>query len=240
KMYSSNSYRLLMLLAITSGLEGFEYKITDQVYFDVKIGDEYAGRIILGLFGDVAPKTCENFKQIATKGVNGKTYAGTRFHTAIERIMIQGGDIENDDGTGSLSIYGKYFEDENFGIPPDSSGLLMMANNGPNTNGCEFLITTLPMPWLEGKNVVFGKVLKGNDVVHIIEHLKTDINDRILENVVIEKCGLLEAAPFFEAAKNYELTFWAWIKAGWFPLSFSFAILGFFQYILMQLNKYKI
>ncbi|KAJ8960951.1 hypothetical protein NQ318_020252 [Aromia moschata] len=177
-------------------MECTDYKITDRVYFDVKIEDEYVGRIILGLFGEIAPKTCENFKQIATTGINGKSYVGTKFHTAIKRIMIQGGDIVNNDGTGSMSIYGECFEDETFAINPDSGGLLVMANKGPHTNGCQFLITTMATPWLEGRNVVFGKVLKGADVVHTIEHLKTDIDDHILKSVTISKSGLLETQPF--------------------------------------------
>ncbi|KAJ8979499.1 hypothetical protein NQ317_007682 [Molorchus minor] len=181
-----------------------EYKITDRVYFDVKIDKKYMGRIVLGLFGDAAPHTCKNFKRIASTGINGKTYAGTKFHTAIERIMIQGGDVVNNNGTGSISIYGEYFDDENFVIKPDSSGLLVMANKGPNTNGCQFLITTMATPWLEGHNVVFGKVLKGADVVHKIEHLKTDVNSRIIKDVVISKSGLLKTTPFYEPSKNYE------------------------------------
>ncbi|XP_018562935.1 peptidyl-prolyl cis-trans isomerase, rhodopsin-specific isozyme-like [Anoplophora glabripennis] len=237
-MYLNNPYGVLVILLIASCGEFSEYKVTDQIYFDVSIENKYVGTIILGLFGEVAPVTCENFKQIAIKGIEGKRYDGTKFHTAIERIMIQGGDIVNNDGSGSISIYGEYFDDENFDIEPESSGLLMMANNGPNTNGCQFLITTMPVPWLYGKNVVFGKVLKGADVVHKIEHLKTDVEDHILKSVNIIESGLIETKPFYETTKNYELTLWAWIKAGWFPLGFSFAVLGIFQYILMQLNKF--
>ncbi|KAJ8964477.1 hypothetical protein NQ314_004764 [Rhamnusium bicolor] len=155
--------------------------------------------LLIASYDEVVPKTCENFKQLATKGIDGKTYVGTKFHTAIERIMIQGGDIVNNDGSGSISIYGKYFDDENFTIKPDSSGLLVMANNGPNTNGCQFFAITLPTPWLEGKNVVFGKVLKGAEIIHTIEHLKTDVNDRILKSVIIAKSVLpLEIVPFDE------------------------------------------
>lgn len=71
-------------------IQGEKLKVTDQVFFDISIGGADAGRIVIGLFGELAPKTVENFKEIATKGINGKTYAGTRFHRVIERFMIQG------------------------------------------------------------------------------------------------------------------------------------------------------
>ncbi|CAH1109084.1 unnamed protein product [Psylliodes chrysocephalus] len=231
---------LFLILTIAPLYQCSSYKVTDQVYFDIQIENEFLGRIIFGLFGEVAPKTCKNFKELATNGINGKTYVGTKFHSAITRIMIQGGDIVNNDGTGSISIYGKYFDDENFTIKHNSPGLLAMANQGPNKNGCQFLITTMACPWLDEKNVIFGKVIKGAEVVHRIEHLKTDVNEKILKHVFVSDAGIIETNPFYENSKNYELTFWAWIKAGWFPLSFSFAILGFFQYIMAQLNKYEL
>ncbi|CAG9826173.1 unnamed protein product [Diabrotica balteata] len=232
--------RIVLLLVIASYVQGSEYKITDQVYFDIQVEDEFLGRIVLGLFGEVAPKTCKNFKELVKNGVNGKTYVGTKFHTALRKVMIQGGDIVNNDGTGSVSIYGEYFDDETFLIKHESAGLLAMANVGPDTNGCQFLITTMACPWLDGKNVIFGKVLKGAGVVHKIEHMKTDIYDQLVNHIFISNAGIIDTTPFYEKAKNYELTFWAWIKAGWFPLSFSFAILGFFQFIMAQLNKYEL
>nr|XP_023026016.1 peptidyl-prolyl cis-trans isomerase-like isoform X1 [Leptinotarsa decemlineata] len=228
---------VLATLLMTCWASSSEYKVTDRIYFDVRKDNQMLGRIILGLFGEVAPDTCENFKTIALKGISGRSYVGTKFHTAISRVMIQGGDIVNNDGTGSVSIYGDYFKDENFTIKHDSPGLLVMANKGPNTNGCQFFITTMATPWLDGKNVVFGKVLKGEEIVHKIEHMKTDVNDKLLSNVYISEVGIIETVPFSEPSKNYELTFWAWIRAGWFPLSFSFAIMGFFQYLMVQLNK---
>nr|CAI5867536.1 unnamed protein product [Callosobruchus analis] len=175
-----------------------EYKITDQIYFDIQVDDDYLGRIVFGLFGEVVPKTVRNFKEIALKGIEGKSYLGTKFHTAMERIFIQ----------------------------------------GPNTNGCQFFITTMSVPWIEDTNVVFGKVLKGEEVVHRIEHYKTDVNDKILRNVVVTGVGEIISEPFYESSKNYELTFWAWIKAGWFPLLWSFAILAFFQMVIKRLDKY--
>lgn len=119
------------------------------------------GRIVLGLFGSDAPKTVRNFRDICLEGIDGLSFNGTRFHRIINRFMIQGGDILNGDGTGSTSIYGDYFEDENLTINHTSSGFLGMANQGPDTNGCQFYITTVASSWLDGKHTVFGKVTKG-------------------------------------------------------------------------------
>lgn len=120
------------------------------------------GRIVLGLFGDNSPKTVRSFKEICLKGIDGLSYNGTRFHRVIRKFMIQGGDILNGDGTGSTSIYGDYFEDENLTINHTAPGFLGMANQGPDTNGCQFYITTIATPWLDGKHTVFGKVVKGS------------------------------------------------------------------------------
>ena len=134
--------------------------------------------IIIKLFDDVVPLTCENFRHIALKGIKGKNYYGSIFHRIIPNFMIQGGDIMNHDGTGSISIYGKNFEDENFKLKHDKPGLLSMANSGPNTNGSQFFITTSPAPHLDGKHVVFGEVIRGFDNIRRIEMLPTDRYDK--------------------------------------------------------------
>lgn len=115
----------------------------------------------MGLFGDDSPKAVANFREICLRGIDGLSFNGTRFHRIINHFMIQGGDILNGDGTGSVSIYGKHFEDENLTINHTIGGFLGMANQGPDTNGCQFYITTIATSWLDGKHTVFGKVTDG-------------------------------------------------------------------------------
>eukprot|EP01120_Amphizonella_sp_Union-15-10_P011999 TRINITY_DN5246_c0_g1_i3.p1 TRINITY_DN5246_c0_g1~~TRINITY_DN5246_c0_g1_i3.p1 ORF type:complete len:106 (+),score=11.51 TRINITY_DN5246_c0_g1_i3:309-626(+) len=105
--------------------------------------------------------------------------------------MIQGGDITHGNGYGGESIYGSKFADENFKIKHSEPGLLSMANSGPGTNGSQFFITTVPCPWLNGKHVVFGKVIDGMSVVKSIES-QGKSSGEVKSKVVISDCGQLD------------------------------------------------
>ena len=144
------------------------------------------GDIRIELFPDEAPKTVENFVELAKKNY----YNGVIFHRVIENFMIQGGDPTGT-GRGGESVWGGKFKDEfSPKLTFDKAGLLAMANAGPGTNGSQFFITLAPTTWLNNHHTIFGKVVNGIDVVNAIGKTKTK-NDRpaidiVMKEVVIE------------------------------------------------------
>ena len=153
------------------------------------------GDIVVELYPNHAPKTVANFVELATgkrewtnPATGEKTteplYNGTIFHRVIDGFMIQGGD-PNGMGTGGpgYTIPDEFHKD----LKHDSEGVLSMANAGPNTGGSQFFITLAATPWLDGHHSVFGKVVKGMDVVREIGKVDTDFQDKPLAKVVMEK-----------------------------------------------------
>ncbi|KAK9067593.1 hypothetical protein SSX86_011704 [Deinandra increscens subsp. villosa] len=150
------------------------------VFLDLSMDGNPAEKIVIELFADVVPKTAENFRALCTgeKGIGSTTgkplhYKGIVFHRIIKGFMAQGGDFSKQNGTGGESIYGGKFADENFKLDHSGAGMLSMANGGPNTNGSQFFIIFKRQPHLDGKHVVFGKVIKGMDTIKKIEQLGT-------------------------------------------------------------------
>jgi peptidylprolyl isomerase len=167
-----------------------------RTFFDVTIGGRAAGRIVFELYSDIVPKTAENFRCLCTgekgMGKSGKPlhYKGSKFHRVIPNFMLQGGDFTRGNGTGGESIYGEKFADENFKEKHTVPGILSMANAGPNTNGSQFFVCTVKTEWLDGKHVVFGRVVEGMDIVKTIEGQGSQ-SGKTQNDVVVADCGQL-------------------------------------------------
>lgn len=166
--------------------------------------DSFSGRITIRLFQDQCPLACNNFRALCTgetgvgRSQKRRCYRQSKFHRVVPNFCIQGGDYTKHDGTGGESIYSPSesftdlwgnFKDELF-LDHTVPGLLSMANNGRNRNSSQFFVTLKPLPHLNGKHVVFGKVVDGMSVVQRIGGMKTNPEtQRPLQSVVIEDCG---------------------------------------------------
>jgi len=186
---------VLFLAFAMVGLTNADQVVTKMVGFTMSIGGREIGTIKIGLFGNVVPRTVDNFVGLANNPV-GEGYKQSKFHRVIPSFMLQGGDFTRGDGTGGRSIYGDRFEDENFVIQHNGAGWVSMANAGPDTNGSQFFICTVPTPWLNGKHVVFGKVIEGMDVVREIESNPGRDSKPIKEVKIEDSFEIPVAQPF--------------------------------------------
>lgn len=158
------------------------------VFMDFSLGGTMLGRVKMELHANICPTTSENFRQLCTGEcrVDGKLigYKNTQLLGVTKGFLIQGGDFENMDGTGTQSIYGGVFRDENFVLKHDEFVLSMM----PSKSGCIFFITLAKCEFLDTKQVVFGKIVDGFQVLRQIEMVKTkDSKPKI--PVLITECG---------------------------------------------------
>ncbi|KAI9291188.1 peptidyl-prolyl cis-trans isomerase B precursor [Neoconidiobolus thromboides FSU 785] len=183
-----NLFTATTLLFSSLCLAQTNMNFTSYVYFDIKLRNKDLGRIIFGLYGNIVPITTENFRILST-GELGYGFKGSYFHRVVKNFVIQGGDFTTGDGNGGHSIYGHDFKDENFIIKHDY-GTLSMANDGPDTNGSQFFITTVDVHRLDGKYVAFGRVVKGMDIVHQIEDEKANADQRPYELAQITDSGV--------------------------------------------------
>lgn len=117
-------------------------------------------------------------------------YKNTTFHRIVPGICVQGGDVVRGDGTGSTSIYGPSFPDEDLTMSHDQAGIVSMANTGPHTNGSQFFITCAPLPDLNGKHVIVGQVVQGMTTVHKLEHVPVSCSQPTML-IRVSECGQL-------------------------------------------------
>jgi len=165
-----------------------EAEVSDTVFFDISVGEEKLGRVEMGLYGEVCPKTTENFKQLCT-GEQGFGYKGSNFKKILQSLTIHGGDF---DGKGGRAVCeGGEMEHENYTMAFGGKGTLAMINSGPNTYGSQFFVTLSIDPpfWLNGKHTVFGKVTDGLNVLGTVNEIAK--NGQPIENFIIKDCGVL-------------------------------------------------
>merc|ERR1719411_914873 len=184
------------------------YTVTDEVWFEVTVkdmdgpGEDYHGRFVLALFGEAAPMTTLNIAALAKGTKRGSRmlhYKNTWVHRIVPDFVIQMGDIIKGDGTGGKSIFGDRFNDEDFILSHRSAGWVAMANHGPDTNGSQFYILLTKARWLDSKHVVFGKVVRGFDVIEVLGNVASDPNTAVpKKTVTITDCGVNELTSKYE------------------------------------------
>ncbi|NWS71431.1 PPIL6 protein, partial [Crotophaga sulcirostris] len=167
------------------------------VFLEIAIEEQPIGRLLLELFSDACPRTCENFRALCAGGAKSSrdgrelTYKNSLFHRIVKNGWIQGGDIITGKGDGGESIYGPTFEDESFSVRHKGRGVLGMANKGRHSNSSQFYITFQPAPYLDKKHVAFGQLIEGTEVLQRLEAVPT-YSERPTVACKIINCGTFE------------------------------------------------
>ncbi|XP_033215325.1 peptidyl-prolyl cis-trans isomerase-like isoform X2 [Belonocnema kinseyi] len=167
-------------------------KLRTKCFFDVQVLEtkQNLGRIVFELYSDYVPRTCANFEELC-RGTNGHSYKGTEFYRILSGYWCQGGDVTKINGTGGSSIYGDNFEDENFTLKHAGRGVISMWRDGKNTNNSKFNITFRKLETIDGKRVVFGKIVRGLKNLSQIEEHGTE-SGQVLKRVIVANCGILK------------------------------------------------
>ena len=206
----TKSIFLLLTVALSLFACNEEYpELEDGMYAEFNTS---LGPVVAELYFEETPMTVASFvtlaegnSKLADSTYKGKKYYdGLVFHRVIEGFMIQGGDPT---GTGSGGPGYKYPDEFVDTLSHDSKGVLSMANAGPGTNGSQFFITLAPVNQLDGKHTVFGKIVKGQDVVDSIGKVETGPRDKPVKDVVMNEVNIIrkgKAAKDFDAPKEFE------------------------------------
>ena len=172
--------------------ESFLYDLNKRPFIEISIDGVKIGKILFRLYDDECPRTCRNFRTLCngSKLLNGKalSYKGSSFFRGVKNLMIQGGDFNKNNGLGGASIYGMVFADENLKLKHEKKGMLSMANSGPDTNNSQFFITFDSAPCFDGKNVAFGEVDEGMDVLEEM-HNVCSLTGKLKKKILIDNCG---------------------------------------------------
>ncbi len=197
----------IAIISITSCTPIYKKMNIDKDFYNGLQDGVYAkmettkGELIIKFFDKEAPVTVANFVGLAQGTIENKAkakgtpyYDGIVFHRVIKNFMIQGGDPQ---GTG-MGDPGYKFDDEKNDLKHEGKGYLSMANSGPNTNGSQFFITEVATPWLDGRHTVFGKVIKGEEVIDAIANTETGAQDRPKTEIKIEKLTVFTKGAAYE------------------------------------------
>lgn len=203
---------IVTLVTLWSVVSAGKYTVTDEVWFEATVknidgeGNDYTGKFTIALFGETAPMTVMNFVQLVKgykKGKENLHYKNTPIHRIVPDFVIQMGDITIGDGTGGKSIFGPKFNDEEFILSHRSPGWVSMANHGKDTNGSQFFIMLTKARWLDGKHVVFGKVIGGYDVLKTLGEVPSDPNTALPKvKVTITDCGVNQLDKKYELSED--------------------------------------